>query len=101
MRIGPGVEALADFAQEFAFGTELEQLRCRGAIRRAAGAVRAREHEDVALGINGHARHLAEIHPRRKRGKIRNGIERNFRHVLLSEQRGRGLYLEPAKMQSE
>src|SRR5580693_7811143 len=47
---GPGVKALANFTQELALGTELEQLRRRGTIGRAAGAVRACEHIDVAPG---------------------------------------------------
>ena len=81
---GPGVEALANFAQELAFGTELEQLCRRGAIGRTAGAVGAREHENVALGINGHTWNLAEIHPERELEEVRNGIEGNFRHALLS-----------------
>src|ERR1035441_2418594 len=76
---GPGVEALANFAQELAFGTELEQLCRRGAIGRTAGAVGAREHENVALGINGHTWNLAEIHPERELEEVRNGIEGNFR----------------------
>src|SRR5258706_8566123 len=85
--LGPGVEAFPDFAYELAFGTEFEQLRRRAAIGRTVGAVRTREHEDVALGINGHARNLAKIHARRQRGKIRNGIELNFGHILLSVRR--------------
>ena len=79
------VEALADLPQELAFGTELEQLRRGRRIRRTVGAVRSREHEDVALGIDGHARDLAEIHPGRKLEEVRNGIERNLGHALLSE----------------
>ena len=75
---GPGVEALADFAQELALGTELEQLRRRGAIGRTAGAVGAREHEDVALGIDGDARDFAEIHPRRKLEESRERNRREF-----------------------
>src|ERR1039458_3074 len=85
----PGIEALANFAQELAFGTELEQLRRSGAIGRTAGAVGAREHENVALGINGHAWNLAEIHPERKLEEVRNGIEGNFRHALLSVRQDR------------
>ncbi len=85
VRERPGVEALADFPQELALGTELEQLRRGGRIGRTAGAVRSREHEDVALGIHGHARDLAEIHPGRKLEEVRNRIEGNFRNALLSE----------------
>ena len=98
--LGPGVEAFPDFAYELAFGTEFEQLRRRAAIGRTVGAVRTREHEDVALGINGHARNLAKIHARRQRGKIRNGFELNFRHILLGVH-GCRPYLEPAKKQRQ
>src|SRR5580693_9231307 len=49
---GPGVQALPDFTEEFALRTELEQLRRRRTIGRTTGAVGAREHEDMALGIN-------------------------------------------------
>ena len=52
----PGVEALADLADILAVAGELEELRGRRRIGRTAGAVRAREHEDVALGVHRHAR---------------------------------------------
>ena len=71
VRERPGVEALADLADELAVRTELEQLRRGRRIGRAVGAVRAREDEDVALGIDGDAGHLAEIHARGKLEEIR------------------------------
>ena len=80
---GPRVQAPPDFAQELALGTELEQLRRRRAIGWTAGAVGAREYEDVALGINRYARDFAEIHPGRKLEEFRNGIEGNLRCALL------------------
>ena len=52
-----------------------------------AGAVGAREHEHMALGIDGDARDLSEIGPRRQLEEVGNGIEGNFRHALLSEGR--------------
>jgi len=67
------VEAFPDFAYELAFGTEFEQLRRRAAIGRTVGAVRTREHEDVALGINGHA----ETSPKFMPGGSAENQERN------------------------
>jgi hypothetical protein len=61
----PGIQALADFADVLAVGGELEQLRRRRRIGGTVGAVGAREHEDMALGVHGDAGDLAEIHPRR------------------------------------
>src|SRR6266478_1533428 len=82
---GPGVKAFANFTQELAFRTELQQLRRCRTISGASGAIGTREDEDMALGINGHARNLTEIHPGRQLWEIRDGIVGDFRHVLLSE----------------
>src|SRR2546426_7820985 len=89
MRERPAVESLANFAQELAFETELEQLRRCRSVGGTAGAVRAREHEDVTFGIDCHARDLAEIRPRWQLEKVRDGIERNIGDALLRERRRR------------
>src|SRR4029079_4211791 len=88
MRFRPGVEALADFAQESPVGTELEELRGGGSVCRAVGAVGSREHEDVPLGIDGYAGHFAEIHSRRKLEKIGHGIKGKLGHILLCKKWG-------------
>jgi hypothetical protein len=82
---GPGVEALADLADEIALGGEFEELGCGRRIGRTAGAVRAREHEDVALGVHGHSGHLAKIHAVRQLREIRHGIEGDLRNALLGK----------------
>ena len=84
---GPGVKTLADFTQVRAVGAELKKLRRRRRVGGTVGAVGSREHEDVPLGIDGHARDLAEIHSGRKLEEIRNGVKSKFRHALLREQR--------------
>src|SRR5438445_12198086 len=45
---GPGVKAFANFTQELAFRTELQQLRRRRTISGASGAIGTREDEDMA-----------------------------------------------------
>ena len=65
MRERPGVEIVADLAQELSVGVELEQLRGRGTVGRACG-VAARKDEDMLLGIDGDAGDLAEVHVGRK-----------------------------------
>ena len=85
MGFRPRVKAFANFTQEFAFRTELQQLRRRGAIGGTSGAIGTREDEDVALGIDGHARNLAKVHPGRQLGEIRDGIVGDFWYVLLRE----------------
>jgi hypothetical protein len=54
---------------------KLEELCCRWGIRGSVRAVRPREDEHVALGIDGDAWHFAEIHSGRKLEKIRDRIE--------------------------
>src|SRR5579871_6498651 len=48
---GPGVEVVADLANEFPIRGELENLRGAGAIG-WPGGVAAREHEDVFLRVD-------------------------------------------------
>ncbi len=87
VRVRPGVEALADFANEFAGLVEEQHLRRRRAVRGAAGAVRSREDRDLALRVDGDARRLAEIHAGRQLEEIDVGVERDFRRRLLREER--------------
>ncbi len=87
MRVRPGVEALADFADELARLVEEEHLRRSGAVGRPAGAVRAGVNRDLTLGVDSDAGHLAEVHVGRKLQKIGIAVERNLRHRLLSKRR--------------
>src|ERR1700722_5017 len=65
MTEGPCVEVVADFANELAVGTELEQLRCSGSVSRP-GRVATRQGKYVAFGIYGHAGHLSQVAVRGK-----------------------------------
>src|SRR5258708_1271267 len=58
VREGPGVEVVADFAEIFSVGGELEELRGARSIS-GAGAIATREDKDGAFGIHGHAGGLA------------------------------------------
>src|SRR5438034_8347703 len=93
-RVGfrPPIKALADFAKEIAFGTELEQLRRCRSVGGTGGRIRARKDINISLRIHRHTGNLAEIHARRKLEKVRRGIERNLRHALLRDQRQRQQY---------
>ncbi|MEI9923399.1 MAG: hypothetical protein WDN50_07605 [Bradyrhizobium sp.] len=75
---GPGIETLADLADEIALGGEFEQLGCGRRIGWTAGAIGAREHEDVALGVHGHTGHFAKIHAVRQLREIRLRNRREF-----------------------
>ena len=80
VRVRPGVEALADLAEELAGLVEQQDLRRGGAVGRPAGAVRARKDGDVALRVDGDARRFAEVHVGRQLEEVRDRVERNFRH---------------------
>ena len=62
VRERPGVEILADLADEFALGIELQDLRGGVAVRRTGARSAARIDEDVALGVDRNAGGLAEVH---------------------------------------
>src|SRR6266542_2111124 len=57
----PPVEPFADLADKLSLRAELEKLRRSRTIGGTAGAVRAREHVDTALGIDRDTRYLAEV----------------------------------------
>ena len=78
---GPGVEVVADLAQEIAVGVELEQLRRRRAIG-GPGRVAAMQDEDMALGIERDAGDLAEIEIRRQAQEIGNRFIGDRRNVF-------------------
>ena len=80
----PGVEVLADFADELALGVEFQQLRRRRRIGRPAG-VAARQHENMALGIDRDAGYFAEIHVGRQPQRIGDGVEGDDGHILLRQ----------------
>src|SRR5713226_9063397 len=84
---GPGVEVVADLADEFSVGSKLEELRGAGCIGRA-GAVAAREDEDVAFGIDGDASDFAEMDVGRKLQEVGNGVEANFGGLLGEKRSG-------------
>src|SRR6266702_2098246 len=83
---GPGVEVLADLAEERSARIELEQLGCRGGVRRAGG-VAPRQHEDVSLGVEGDPGDLPEIEVRWKLQHVGHRLERDGGHRLLRERR--------------
>src|SRR5215216_5380042 len=83
MRIGPGVEILADLANEGAVTIELEDLRGRVAEGWPLARAAARVDENMPFGIDRHARHLAEMQVGRKLQQVGNGLVGNFRHRLL------------------
>jgi len=82
---GPGVQVVADFAEKFSVRSEFEELRRSGGVG-GARSVTAREHEDVALGIDGSAGGFAEIDVRREFQDVRDGMEADLWR-LLSEKR--------------
>jgi len=88
MREAPRIEIVADLAQEFAVGAELEQLRRRRAVGGSRG-VAARKDKDMPLGIDGHARGFAEIEVGRKLEEIGLRVEADLRHILLGSERDR------------
>ena len=90
VRVRPGVEALADLAEELAGLVEEQDLRRGGAVGRAAGAVRAREDGDVALRVDGDARDLAEVHVGGQLQEVDVGVEREFREPASARTRRRG-----------
>src|SRR3989449_186628 len=57
---GPGVEMVANLAEEFSVARELEELRSARAIG-GTGGIAAREDEDVAFGIDGDAGGFTEM----------------------------------------
>src|SRR5206468_2085880 len=69
MREGPGVEIVADLADESAVRKKLEELRSAGSVS-GAGAIAAREDENMAFRIDGDANGFAEMGIRRELQKI-------------------------------
>ena len=82
VRVGPGVEPVADLAQELAIRRELEKLRGAGGIGWSA-RVATRENENVSLGIDRHASNFAEIHVRRKLQEFGHRLIRDLRNIGL------------------
>ena len=82
------VRVFADLADEFAGAVELEQTRAamgkgtRGADR-DGGMAGPRVDENIAARIGGHAAHFAEIQSGGKLQSVGDGIESDFRRVLL------------------
>src|SRR2546422_4816398 len=78
---GPGVEVVADFAEEFSVGSKFEELRGSGGVG-GAGGVAAREDEDVAFRIDGDTGGFAEINIGRKLQEVGGGMEKDFGRLL-------------------
>src|SRR5262249_49273054 len=74
----PGVEVLADLADEVAVAVEFQDLRGGGA-KRVGDRAAARIDVDVALGIRRHAGGFAEVHVRRQLDEVRDRIELQLR----------------------
>src|SRR5258708_39958059 len=81
----PGVEVLADLADEGAVGREFEKLR-GGGEKGVPRGVAARQDENVAPGIHRDAGDFAEIHVFRQLEDVRHRLERDDRHRLLREE---------------
>ena len=74
---GPGVEMVADLAEEFSVSGELEELRSARAVG-GTGGIAAREDEDVALRIDGDAGGFTEMKVRRKLQEVGDRLETDF-----------------------
>ncbi len=83
MRERPGVEVLADLADELAVRREFEELRGGVAVGGAQAAAAARIDEHMAFRVHRDARRFTEIHVGRQLQEIRHGIERDLRHAFL------------------
>ena len=88
----PGIEILADLADELAVGTELQDLRGGVAERQAGARAAARVDEDVALGVDGDAGNFTEIHVVRQLQQIGHRIKGNGRRCFLGERHGGGAH---------
>src|SRR5207248_4847218 len=84
---GPSVKMMAHLADEFSVWGKLEQLRRGGTVGWSGGAA-ARKYKNVPFGIDRDSRGFAKIKIRRKLQKIRDGLEADFRRLLLGK-RGR------------
>src|ERR1700674_4353795 len=78
---GPGIEMVADLAEKFSVGGELEELRGARAIGGTC-AVATREDEDVAFGIHGDAGGFAEVEVGRKFQEVGDRVETDFGWLL-------------------
>ena len=80
--IRPGVEVLADLAQERAVVVEFQKLRGGVAEGRTLARAAARIDEDVALGVDRDARDLAEVQVGRQLQEVGHRLVGNFRRRL-------------------
>ncbi len=87
MRERPGVEVVADFAEEFSVGSEFEELGGGGSVGWAGGAATG-EDEDVTFGIDSDAYGFAEVQVSGKLEEVRDGVVADFGDLrLLGEKR--------------
>ena len=83
VRERPRVEPSAVLTDEVARWAELEQLGGVNAVSRTAPCgIRAAVYENVTLRVDGHGRHLAEVHSVRKPEEVRYGLRGNLGSVL-------------------
>ena len=78
VRVAEPVEVLPPLAQIASVLVELEDLGGDGAKERPAD-VRARRHEHVTSGIDGHRSHLAQVHLEGVLEEVRHRFEGDFR----------------------
>ena len=88
VREGPGVQVLADFAEEFAVLIEQKDLGGGGSVR-GAGGVAAREDVDLALRIDRDAGGFAEVQIVGEFEEIGIRVEGDFGNALAECERPR------------
>src|SRR2546425_4760381 len=83
----PGVEVVADFAEEFSVGSKFEELRGSGGVGGAGGGA-ARENGDVAFRIDGDTGGFAEINIGGELQGVGDGMEKGFWRLMGEKRSG-------------
>src|SRR5262249_36267478 len=92
VRERPGVEVLADLADELAVGREFVKLRGGVAEGGSLAAAAARKDEDMSLRIDRDAGGLAEMHVGRQLQEVGHRLVGNLWHLLRERRRTRERY---------
>jgi hypothetical protein len=79
---GPSVETVTDFAEEFSFGREFEEVGGGGSVG-WAGGVAAGEYEDVTFGVDGDADGFAEVKVGGQLEEVGDGAVADFGDLRL------------------